>query len=88
MKDKFTLSRKENLFLAKKTLVNNIYNSAKLEGVNVTFPQTKTILDGMSVSNVDMDDIQKILNLRNAWRYVFNTIDADFNLEYAKKING
>lgn len=88
VKDKFTLTRKENLFLAKKTLVNNIYNSAKLEGVNVTFPQTKTILDGISVSNVDMDDIQKILNLRNAWRYVFNTIDINFTLEYAKKING
>lgn len=88
MDDKFNLSRRENIFLAKKTIVNNIYNSARLEGINVTFPQTKTILDGMSVSNLDIDDVQKILNLRNAWRYLFNHIDDEFTLEFIEKING
>jgi len=87
MKDKFNLTRKENIFLAKKSLVAVIYNSAKLERINVTFPQTKTIIDGLSVKGLDMDDIQTILNLRNAWRYLLNHIDDDFNLEFVKKIN-
>jgi len=87
MNDKYNLSREENMFLAKKTLIANIYYTAKIEGVNVTFPQTKTILEGVSVSNIDIDDVQKILNLRNAWRYVINHIDDPFKLDYAKKIN-
>ncbi|MGM0524552.1 MAG: Fic family protein [Bacillota bacterium] len=87
MKDKYNLTAKENIFLAKKTLVENIYYTAKIEGVNVTFPQTKTIVEGMSVSNVDVDDIQKVLNLRNAWRYTLNNIEKPFDLSFAKKIN-
>jgi prophage maintenance system killer protein len=87
MIDKVNLSKQENMFLAKKSLIANIYYTAKIEGVNVTFPQTKTILEGVSVSNLDMDDVQKILNLRNAWKYTINNIDKSFHLDYAKKVN-
>ena len=34
----YNLTINENIFLAKKILVNSIYNSAKLEGINITFP--------------------------------------------------
>lgn len=88
MENKYNLSQKENIFLAKKILINAIYNSAKLEGINVTFPQTKTILEGVSVSNVNVDDVQTILNLRNAWRYLLNHLESTFDLDLAKKING
>ena len=87
MNDKFNLSKRENMFLAKKSLIANIYYTAKVEGVNITFPQTKTILEGVSVSNLDMDDVQKILNLRNAWKYTLNNIEKPFDLDYAKKLN-
>lgn len=87
MIDKYNLTKRENVFLAKKTLVENIYSSAKIEGVNITFPQTKTIIDGMSVSNMDIDDMQKVINLRNAWRYVLSNLEESFRLEYAEKIN-
>ena len=43
MKDKYYLTKEQNLFLAKKVLVSNIYNSARLEGINTTYPDTKTI---------------------------------------------
>ncbi|MBP1971651.1 hypothetical protein J2Z83_003803 [Virgibacillus natechei] len=88
MKKKYNLSQKENIFLAKKSLINAIYNSARLEGINKTIPQTKTILEGMSVSNVNIDDVQTILNLRNAWRYLLNHLESDFDLDFVKKING
>ena len=88
MKNKYNLSQKENIFLAKKSLIKAIYNSARLEGINVTFPQTKTILEGVSVSNVHVDDVQTILNLRNAWRYLLNHLESSLDLDFAKKING
>lgn len=74
-------------FLAKKTIVENIYNSAKLEGCNVTFPDTQTILDGVSVSNLKMSDVECILNLRDAWRYLLEHTEDLFNTKFIRAIN-
>ena len=52
MKDKFNLTLEENVFIAKKQLVSFIYMGAKIEGLNVTFPEIQTILDGVNVPNV------------------------------------
>lgn len=87
MKDKFKLSIKENIFLAKKLNVQTIYILAKIEGCNVTFPQTETILNGVSINGVMLEDVEKILNLRNAWKYVLNNIEAPLNLQFMNKIN-
>lgn len=75
------------MFLAKKLIVENIYNSAKLEGCNVTFPDTKTILDGVSVANLKMSDVEVILNLRDAWKYLITNINKSFDLDFICKIN-
>ena len=78
---------RENVFHAKKIIIQNIYNSAKLEGCNVTFPQTETILNGVNVAGVSINDIECILNLRNAWKYMLNTIEQPLNLDYICKIH-
>ena len=49
MENKYNLTLEQNIFLAKRNLVDNIYSNARMEGLNVTFPQTKTILDGINV---------------------------------------
>ena len=85
--DKYKLSKEENIFLAKKMLVSSIYSSAKIEGLNVTFPETQTILDGINVSKVKLDDITCILNLRDAWNYVINNIDEEVNLDFICMVN-
>ncbi|HUX47364.1 MAG TPA: Fic family protein [Desulfosporosinus sp.] len=87
MKDKYNLTLEQNLFLAKKLIVENIYNSAKLEGCNVTFPDTQTILDGISVPNLKISDIECVLNLRDAWKFLLNNISKPFELEFVCKIN-
>ena len=87
MLNKFNLTKEENLFLAKKLLVNSIYSSARLEGVNVTFPETQVILDGVNVPRLTIDDILVIRNLRNAWRFVLNNIDRSFGFEFICKVN-
>ena len=81
------MTREENIFLAKKLFVELIFNTAYIEGVNVTFPQTQAILDGSVINNVSVTDIQTVLNLRDAWRYCINTIDEPLTLAYACKIN-
>ena len=58
-----------------------------MENRAVTFPQTQTILNGINVSGILLDDIQAILNMRDAWKYLTATIDAPLSLEYICKLN-
>ena len=84
---KFNMTQEQNIFVAKRNIVDYIYNSAKLEGCNVTFPQTQTILDGVNVGSVKLDDIQTILNLRDAWKFVLSTMNNFFDIDYICKVN-
>ena len=54
----------------------------------MTFPQTKTILDGVNVPNVRLDDIQAILNMRDAWRFLLGSVDDPLDLDYLCTLNG
>ena len=84
---KYNLTPSQNIFLAKRNIVSNIYNSAKLEGCNVTFPETQTILDGVNVGSVTLDDIQTVLNLRDAWQFTIANLAEAFNLDFICKVN-
>ena len=84
---KIMLTREQNIFLAKKIFVELVYNAAYIEGCNVTFSQTQTIIDGAVVNGISVDDIQTVLNLRDAWKYCIETVDAKLNLDYICKIN-
>lgn len=85
--DKFHLTPEQSLFLSKKKWDENVYCGMKMESRAVTFPQTRTILNGVNVPGVQLDDIQAILNMRDAWRYLFATISEPVTLEYLCKLN-
>ena len=85
--DKFHLSPKQSLFLAKKKWDENVYCGMKMENRAVTFPQTQTILNGVNVPNVQLDDIQAILNMRDAWKFLLSTINEEVTFEYWCKLN-
>ena len=80
--NKYHLTPQQSLFLAKKKWDENIYCGMKMENRAVTFPQTQTILNGVNVPNV-----QAILNMRDAWKYLVKTIDVPVTLEYLCKLN-
>ena len=86
--DRYHLTPEQSRFLAKKKWDENIYCGMKMENRAVTFPQTKTTLEGVNVPNVQLNDIQAILNMRNAWRFLMDTIDEPVTLEYLCKLNG
>ena len=58
-----------------------------MESRAVTFPQTQTILNGVNVPNVQLDDIQAILNMRDAWKFLLATISDTANFEYWCRLN-
>ncbi len=86
-KDKFHLTPEQSLFLAKKKWDENVYCGMKMENRAVTFPQTQTILNGINVPNVQLDDIQAILNMRDAWKFLLNTVSEKVTFEYWCKLN-
>lgn len=87
MEDKFQLTQKENIFLAKRNIVDYIWKSANLEGINITFPETNAIYEKLKIKNADIAEVNTILNLKHAWREVLNTINEELNLEYICKIH-
>ncbi len=87
MQNKYNLTLEQNILLIKSNLVDNIYANARMEGLNITFQQTKTILEGVNVPNIKIDEIQCVLNLRDAWKYLINNIEEKFNIEFICKVN-
>lgn len=85
--NKFELTPAQSLFLAKKKWDENVYCGMKMENRAVTFPQTQTILNGVNVPNVQLDDIQAILNMRDAWKYLLRTINEPITFAYWCKLN-
>ena len=73
--------------MAKRGLAEYIYNSAKLAGCTISLVETQTILKGMNVGHLELDAIQRIINLRNGWNYVLSSLDEPFDLEYIRRVN-
>lgn len=85
--DKFHMTPEQSLFLAKKKWDENVYCGMRMENRTVTFPQAKTILQGVNVPSVQLTDIQAILNMRDVWQFLLGSIDEPINPEYFCKLN-
>ncbi len=70
MKNKFELTREQNVFIAKRNIVDYIWKSANLEGIGVTYPETQVIYDGGIVNGLTVDNIIAINNLKYAWQFI------------------
>lgn len=81
------MTQEENIFFAKRNLVDSIWKSANLEGIAITFPETQMIVDGLSVANKTLDEITAIVNLKKAWEYLFITINEPINLSLIQDFN-
>ena len=81
------MDRERNILLAKKYMVESIYRSANIEGIGMTFPETQTICDGMSVSGHTLDEINAVNDLKNAWRWIFQNINTDIDVEVLCQLN-
>lgn len=74
------LSLEDNIFLAKRNLVDSIWKEARLEGIAVTYPQTADVLEGRVVPDLSLEHNLALNNLKQAWRYVLDEPHPiDFN---------
>lgn len=87
MEAKYSMTVEQNIFVAKRNIVDYIWKSARLEGIGVTFPDTEAIYNGIAVPNLKVDDIIAINNLKHAWQFVLENIDYPIDYPFICKIN-
>ena len=82
MEDKFKLTREQNVFVAKRNIVDYIWKSANLEGIGVTYPETQAIYDGGIVNGLTVDKIVAINNLKYAWQSILENDDINYDFNF------
>lgn len=81
MENKFKLTREQNVFVAKRNIVDYIWKSANLEGIGVTYPETQAIYDGGIVNGLTVDNIIAINNLKYAWQFILENDEIDYDFK-------
>ena len=74
MKNKYNMTREYNIFFAKRKLVDNIYKSANLEGIAVTFADIYSFMNNVNTGNISVDDMLKLKGLKDAWEFILNSV--------------
>ena len=87
MKNKYNMSLEDNIFFAKRKLVDNIYKSANLEGIAVTFADTYAFMNNVNTGNISVDDMLKLKGLKDGWEYVINYVNEELTIDFIKKIH-
>lgn len=87
MKNKYNMSQEDNIFFAKRKLVDNIYKSANLEGIAVTFADTYSFMNNVNTGNISVDDMLKLKGLKDAWEFVLQTLNEPLTVDYIKKVH-
>lgn len=81
MKNKFHLTREQNVFVAKRNIVDYIWKSANLEGIGVTYPEAQAIYDGGIVNGLTVDKIIAINNLKYSWQFILENGEMDYDFK-------
>ena len=79
MDNKFNLTREQNVFVAKRNIVDYIWKSANLEGIKVTYAETHAIYDRGIVNGLTVDNIIAINNLKYAWQFILENDSTDYD---------
>jgi len=85
--NKYNMTLQQNIFVAKRNIVDYIWKSANLEGIVITYPETQQIYDGGNIAHLRVDEIVAINNLKHAWQFVLNSIDTEMDYTYICSIN-
>lgn len=87
MQPKYSMTQEQNVFVAKRNIVDYIYKSAQLEGLGVTYPDTDAIFNGISAPGVKVSDIIAVNNLKKAWQFLLDTLEPPLDYAYVCRLN-
>lgn len=87
MQDKYKMTVEENVFTAKRNIIDYIWKSARLEGLGVTYPDTEAIYNGMSAPDVKVSEIVAVNDLKHSWQFLLDTLDCPTDFKYICQLN-
>ncbi|MDR3296097.1 MAG: Fic family protein [Clostridiales Family XIII bacterium] len=87
MENKHPMTVEDNIFFAKRNIVDLIFKSARLEGLSVTYPDTYSVVNAGIINGMTLEDATVLNNLKRAWQFVLETIDCPMNLRYVCQIH-
>jgi hypothetical protein len=85
--NRYDMTREENVFYAKRGIIDSIWKEANLEGIDVTYPDTAEIFEGRAVAGLSIKSTIAINNLKRAWRYNLENIDIPLDFRMLKEFN-
>lgn len=83
--------KKKAIFQAKKMLPEYVFDTSQLENNPITFPEVQTLLDGVTIGGHKISDVEQVLNIKNAWLMLLDTIKNnkfETTKEMFDKVNG
>ncbi len=87
MKNKFCMTQEDNIFMAKRLLVDSVYQQANLEGIAVTFAETQDILNNVNVEHLSPNEVSKVCCLRDGWNYLLDNLDKPIDLGFLANLH-
>lgn len=78
-----------NVDLARMNLADSIYKQAILEGIETTYYDVETLINGGKVNDMTAIDVQKVINLKHAWEFILSNgvIEYPSNYNIVSQIN-
>ncbi|NOT69400.1 MAG: filamentation induced by cAMP protein fic [Methylophilaceae bacterium] len=83
--------KRRALFMAERGRVDFVYNTAALEGNPFTYPEVKTLLDGITVGGHKLTDLEQVLRLNRALSHLIGLVKENkfqFDAKTACEIQG
>lgn len=69
--------KRRAFFHAKRMLPDYVFDTSKLENNPLTFPEVKTLMDGITIGGHKISDVQQVLNIKDSWLMLLSTIRDD-----------
>ena len=74
-------------FRARKVLEEIIYDTVALENNPFTFPEVKTLMEGITVGGHKIEDEQQVLNQANSWRKTLDEVETRTFVPFANGLD-
>lgn len=87
MEEKYNMTIQETLLLSKRKLVKSIYSNARVEGLDITIQEVREIVENKRFIDIDNSKVSIIINLKHAWQFILNNIQAPLDLEYICEVH-
>ncbi len=72
-----TISNQQRVLAdAKKVIADLVYNMTSHDGNPMTFPQVKTLIDGITVGGHKIEDAEQVLNIKSGWNQLFLLVES------------